>query len=309
MTYPLAYPLASMNASGICLQIEASGCNSGDDYSAVLDYPKTPSKRAGRGIARRHRQQLSARDLAVIASVGSYRYLAARQIEELHFHAHATPLTAARACRRALERLTEAELLWRLKRRIGGVQAGSASYVYALAPLGQRVLLGDETERRVRRHEPSAEFLDHALSVAELVVELHQLNRQKGNMDLLDVAPEPDCWRKFGAGLEGVRTLKPDLSVVLQVGDYEYRWFVEMDLSTHSAAAVVRKCRIYDRYWAAGIEQDRHGLFPMVLIVTPSARRTELLKRTISRASHLNTELFVVATTKDATAFLTGAAS
>src|SRR5665647_651178 len=101
MTYPLAYPLASMNASGICLQIEASGCNSGDDYSAVLDYPKTPSKRAGRGIARRHRQQLSARDLAVIASVGSYRYLAARQIEELHFHVHATPLTAARACRRA----------------------------------------------------------------------------------------------------------------------------------------------------------------------------------------------------------------
>ena len=229
MTYPLAYPLALMNASGICLQSDALACISDDDSCALLeDAMRAPTRARAAALLGATDNSSRDRELAVVASLSRYRYMSARQIEELHFFDHATPLTGARTCRRILERLTRVSVLWRLDRRIGGVRAGSASYVYALAPLGQRVLLGDETERRVRRHEPSAEFLDHALSVAELVVELHQLNRQKGNMDLLDVAPEPDCWRKFGAGLEGVRTLKPDLSVVLQVGDYEYRWFVEI---------------------------------------------------------------------------------
>jgi hypothetical protein len=263
--------------------------------------------RAGRAVAARCRRHLSERELAVVASLNRYRYMSARQIEKLHFFNHASPLTGARTCRRVLERLTRASVLWRLERRIGGVRAGSASFIYALGPLGHRVVT-DTDGARVRRREPSAEFLDHTLAIAELAVDLHCLTRS-GNLDLLDIEPEPTCWRRFTVGLEGVQVLKPDLSVSLRASDYEYHWFVEIDLSTHSAAAVVRKCRLYDRYWATGIEQDRSGLFPRVLFVAPNARRAGLLERTIDSAHHLNAKLFAVTTPADAMAYLTGARS
>jgi hypothetical protein len=198
-------------------------------------------------------------------------------------------------------------VLWRLDRRIGGVRAGSVSFVYALGPLGYRVLR-DKGGARIRRHEPSAEFLDHTLAVAQLAVDLHRLARS-GRIDLVDIEPEPDCWRKFTAGLEGVQILKPDLSVSLRATDYEYHWFVEIDLSTHSAAAVVRKCQLYNRYWSTGIEQDRSGLFPRVLFVTPNARRAGLLERAIGGARQLSAKLFAVTTTADAMECLTGAVS
>jgi len=263
--------------------------------------------RAGRAVAGRCRRQLSDRELAVITSLDRYRYMTARQIEQLHFFDHATPLTGARTCRRVLERLTRIRVLWRLDRRIGGLRAGSASFVYALGPLGYRLLTGAGAER-VRRREPSAEFLDHTLEVAQLAVDLHQLARD-GSIDLVDIEPEPDCWRRFTAGMEGAQILKPDLSVALRASDYEYHWFVEVDLSTHSAAAVVRKCQLYNRYWTTGIEQDRSGLFPRVLFVAPNARRAGVLERAIGSARQLSAKLFAVTTTADAMECLMGAVS
>jgi len=260
--------------------------------------------RAGRAVAARCKEQLSGRDVAVVTTIDRYRYLSARQIEELHFVDHASPLTAARTCRRVLERLTRSGVLFRLERRIGGVRAGSASFVYALGPLGGRVVRNADGSR-IRRREPSAEFLDHTLAIAELTVDLHRAARY-GEIELLEIEPEPTCWRRFGAGLEGVQTLKPDLSVSLRAGEYEYHWLVEVDLSTHSAAAVVRKCRVYQRYWTTGIEQDRKGLFPKVLFVAPIERRAALLQRTIASAHHLNEALFAVTTAANATMHLTG---
>jgi hypothetical protein len=228
-------------------------------------------------------------------------------VEELHFFDHATSLSGARTCRRVLERLTNAGALWRLDRRIGGVRAGSASFVYALAPLGHR-LLHDGEGSRIRRHEPSAEFLDHTLAIAQVGVDLH-CRAHQGDIELIDIQPEPACWRRFSVGLEGRQTLKPDLSVALKAGDYEYHWFIEIDLATHSAMAVLRKCALYQRYWASGSEQDRSGLFPKVLFITPNARRAGLLGRTIAAARQLNASLFAVTTNTEALSLLTGAAS
>jgi hypothetical protein len=305
MTYPLAYPLAPTNALGIYLQSSASARKSGDDSMAFIDHIMKAPPRVRRALSLRRKERLSERDREIAASIGRFKYMSARQIEELHFSGHATPLTGARTCRRVLERLTRAGVLCRLERRIGGVWAGSVSYVYALTTLGYRLVLGGDGIR-VRRYEPSAEFLDHTLAVAQLAVDLQRLARL-GSIDLVDIQPEPGCWRRFTAGLDGVQILKPDLSVALKVSDYEYHWFVEVDLSTHSAAAVVRKCRLYDRYWATGIEQDRSGLFPRVLFVAPNARRAGLLERAIDSAHRLNAKLFAATTTADAMAYLTGA--
>src|SRR5438270_12207936 len=88
------------------------------------------------------RERLSERDFDVIPSVAEHRFLTARQIEALHFADHATDLAGARVCRRVLARLTDERLLARLERRVGGIRAGSASYVYALGPSGGRLIDG-----------------------------------------------------------------------------------------------------------------------------------------------------------------------
>ena len=307
MTSPLAYPVALSSAGKTTCKSQAGHSTVATTCSASTDESMGASRRAGRAAARRQRRCLSERDLAVLASIGKYRYMTALQVEELHFYGHASRITGARTCRRVLERMTEVGLLWRLERRIGGVRAGSASFVYALAPLGQRTA-DPESQGRLRYREPSVEFLDHTLEVAQLVVNLHVLARG-GGLDVLDLEPEPGCWRRFLAGYEGVQILKPDLAVSLRIGEFDYQWFVEVDRATHSPAAVVRKCRLYHGYWQAGVEQERSGLFPRVLLVAPGRRRAGLIERAIRQASGLNQELFVVTTSDDALRWLTGVMS
>src|SRR5918911_3628341 len=115
-----------------------------------------------RGLAQL-RERLSERDVQVLRSVAEHRFLRTRQIEALHFDDHASDLAGARVCRRVLARLTEERLLTRLQRRVGGVRAGSASFVYTLGPVGRRLL--DDPPRRTA--EPSAAFLAHTLAGAQ----------------------------------------------------------------------------------------------------------------------------------------------
>lgn len=91
---------------------------------------------------RRFREQLSTRDLDIINKVSDLRLMSGRQIEVLYFAGedHLSALSAARSCRRVLAGLTLDRLLVRLDRRVGGVRAGSGSYLYAIGPVGHRIL-------------------------------------------------------------------------------------------------------------------------------------------------------------------------
>src|SRR5437588_12844028 len=144
-----------------------------------------------RGLAHL-RERLSERDLDVIRSVAEHRFLTTRQVEALHFADHVSQLAGARVCRRVLARLTDERLLARLERRVGGVRAGSASYVYALGPVGGRLIDG----QRRRITEPSPTFLMHTLAVAQTHVELVQASR-RAQLELLSVDVEPRCWRHY----------------------------------------------------------------------------------------------------------------
>lgn len=307
MTSPVAYPVALSSAPEFHLQNADVHPISGDDSCAPSCHPRRVRRRAGRVLTVQQRERLSERDVTVLASVGKYRYMTAVQIEELHFSGHTTRITGARTCRRVLSRLTDCGLLRRLDRRVGGVRAGSASFVYGLAPLGQRTVAPDSGSR-IRYHEPSDEFLEHTLAIAQLAVNLYVLARS-GSADIVAIEPEPGCWRRFTGGLDGPQTLKPDLYVSLRSGDFDYQWFVEVDRATHSAAAVVRKCKLYHRYWQTGAEQERSGLFPRVLFIVPSKHRAGLIEHAIRRAHGLNRNLFAVTTNDDALQWLTGAKS
>ena len=116
-------------------------------------------------------------------------------------------------------------------------------------------------------------------------------------MDLLGFDAEPACWRRFaGIGGEPV-ILKPDALVRVGVGDYELASFVEVDLGTESVPTIRRKCQVYLRYWRAGLEQQRHGVFPRVVWLVPDQHRVDKINGATQRLSRdAATGLFTVTT-------------
>ena len=256
-----------------------------------------------RGLAQ-VRQDLSGRDLSIIGHVGELRLMTAGQIEAVCFPTgdFASALSARRVARRVLERLTRDRLLIRLERRIGGVSSGSSGFIYALGPVGSRVLNAQGQRRHFR--EPSASFARHTLAISQLAVDLI-VDAREDSYELLDLQAEPRCWRHFG-GLGGQSVLRPDLFVSLGVGDIEHRWFIEVDLGTEHVPTLVRKCQVYLRYYQTGIEQGRHDVFPRVCWVLPNVQRIDQLDRALGRTSNTVEGLFVLTTPQRAVADLSG---
>jgi hypothetical protein len=249
---------------------------------------------SARGV-RQLQEQLSARDLAIVRQVGQLRLMSARQIQAVHFPdaEHGSQSAATRARQRAIKRLVRDRLLLQLERRIGGVRAGSAGLVLALGAVGQRVLVLDGPRRRA--YEPTARFVDHILATAQLVVNV-MVAARAGQLELLEQQAEPHCWREF-AGIGGRLLLRPDTFLVLGCGDYELRWFVEIDRASESLPTIARKCRLYADYYQSGVEQAKHGgVFPRVCWSVPDERRAERLRGIIDRERDLPTGLFVVTT-------------
>jgi hypothetical protein len=237
----------------------------------------------------RIRNHLTERDLGIVYTLGQHRYLSSTQIAALHFAGHETEDAGARVCRRVLARLNRLGIVSRLERRIGGVRAGSAAYVYELGAVGGR-LLGDV---RHRLHEPSKIFLDHMLAVGDVHVALVKAER-RGEIELIEIEIEHASWRRFIGPGGASEKLRPDLYVVTASGDFEHCWFIEVDLASESLTTIVRKCRQYAAYRQTGIEQHRSGTFPIVVWSVPSAKRQEQITRAIAAAKRLPEELFRV---------------
>ena len=247
-------------------------------------------------------ESLTERDLALVSQAAELRLISGRQIEALYFPQaqHATTEAAARHCRRVLSRLVRDRVLVRLERRVGGVRAGSASFVYALGPVGQRLL--DEQRTRPRRYEPSAAFVDHQLAVSQLVVDLAIAERRR-TLEILTVEGEPACWRTLPA--IGRAVLRPDLFLALGAADLEYRWFIEVDRGTHHRPALIRKAQLYESYYRSGIEQAEGGVFPRVAWITPEATRAARLRDTFA-SGEFSEGLMLVTTSDKAIEVLNG---
>lgn len=241
-------------------------------------------------------EQLSDRDLAILDDLERFRLLSARQIQRLHFVGGNSDSTASmRAANRALGRLRRHDLVRTLARRVGGVRAGSAGFVYYLGPVGDRLQRHHRGEPGPRRRysEPSWYFVEHTLAVAELAVQTIEASRT-GAFDILQLTPEPGCWQS-SLSPEGVtQWLKPDLLLVTAAGDYENHWFIEVDLSTEHLPVVLRQCAAYQAHRDNGRYQAEHGLFPAVLWVAPDERRATAIRVAIRRQSSLDPSLFRV---------------
>lgn len=253
---------------------------------------------------------LSDRDLNIVATLARLRLATTTQLQRLHF-SDGSPLTQARRCRAVLERLVDLEVLARLDRRIGGVRAGSAGFVYSLGPAGQRLggSHGPAGGRRVRRPwTPSLPFVAHRLAVTELFVALVERERL-GAVELLGFEGEPRSWRSFTGPAGRVVTLKPDAYIATAMGEFEEHRFVEVDRATESLPTIAAKLRVYRQYWASGREQRHHGLFPGVLFVVPDERRADLIRGEYARLPEAAQALFEVTAWTQAIRVMTGGGS
>jgi hypothetical protein len=266
--------------------------------------PRPKGYVSAKGLGRL-REQLSERDLAILEQICELRLMSAQQIEAVHFPVseHDNPQAAARARQRVLRRLVKNGLLSPLARRVGGVRAGSAGFVFAPSALAHRLLRPERPPRR--EYEPTVRFVDHTLAAAQLVVDLTLAARQ-GTLDLIEAQAEPRCWREFST-IGGRQIVRPDAFVTVGVGDYIWSWFCEIDRGSESVPVVLRKCHLLAEYRQTGIEQTKHGgTFPRVCWLVPDELRAERLRRAIAADRHLPERLFTVATSEQAVAVLCG---
>ncbi|MER6790626.1 replication-relaxation family protein [Amycolatopsis mediterranei] len=233
------------------------------------------------------------------------RLMTGGQVLRQHFpDGHAE--TQSRKARAALARFHRLGLVIRLRRRIGGVRAGSQGYVYGLTGLGLAVLdVGNPAPPRHRRDvETKPAFANHALAVAELRVQLTEFGRQHSTATV-DFAAEPLCWRRFpGPGGE-VITLKPDAFVQVDRDGYELTSFVEVDMATESLPTIRRKLDVYVAYWRSGTEQAARGVFPRTWWSVPTTARAEAIQHVIRRLPAEAHYLFAVCLADEAVTRLT----
>jgi hypothetical protein len=214
---------------------------------------------------------LSDRDREVLRFVHDSRFATGHQLVRRFWQTSDQASAGARAARRALKRLVDLRVLATLPRRIGGVRTGSQGLVYGTGRAGVR-LLAARGVTGARLEVPGTLHLAHTLATTELVVRLDEAERA-GDLEVIEVQPEPACWREF-AGLGGARrVLKPDLFLRLGVGALEDRWMVEVDRGSESGRTLARKAAIYLEHYRSGREQHDHGTYPRVLWTAPDPER------------------------------------
>lgn len=247
----------------------------------------------------RMRGQLSQRDWAVLRDLADCRLMSGRHIQRLH---HGGDQSAARAARRRLARLSSIGVVTRLPRQVGGIRAGSSGYVYTLSAAGHRLLHPDQPHRRLTDIRDG--FLGHTMAVAEVFVRL-RLAHQRGDVELLTLETEPRCWRRF-QDIGGLDWLKPDLHVVVGIGDEVLHSYVEIDQGTEHSPALMRKLRQYETAYRLGpVRRAADDVFPRVVWLVLDDRRAGLLRR-LCRSSGLTADLHSVALQADALIALSG---
>jgi hypothetical protein len=251
-------------------------------------------------ISQKHLQELSptlsGRDFEIFSDIRQCRYLTTGQIRRLRFTDAKNKVAGLKATNLNLNKLKNLGLIDALARRVGGVRAGSGSRIWHMTDAGERLLRlnGGDARPRKRFFEPSLHFLAHTLAVAECFVQLTEMC-DGHDLKMAGVEPEPNCWRSFSH--KGKLTaLRPDLAAVTVCGDYEDRWFIEIDLNTEAPVTVVEKCRRYHDYYRSGLEQKQHDVFPLCVWIVPDATRKESLTAHIRGEFAKLPKIFIVIT-------------
>jgi hypothetical protein len=193
-----------------------------------------------------------------------------------------------------MTRLHDLGLVTTLRRRIGGVRAGSAGHVYTLTPTGHRVLAtltGQLCPSHTKKPAtPGVLFLAHALAISDIYVRLITATRNHP-VTMSRFVTEPHCWQATGHG----DYLKPDAYCVLSTTTHRDCWWLEIDQDTESLPRIRAKSRTYLDYLThGGVGPDE--VPPRILYTTPDEPRADAIKHLITQLSTQD-NCFIDATT------------
>ena len=230
------------------------------------------------------RMYVTSRDVEILEAVEDYRFLSSEQVRALFF-------SSISQARRRLAKLWHAKLLERTFRPVIPTE-GSSPALVALSKQGA-MLLAQRTGRDLSefkhlsaRERRSTFFLDHTLCRNDFRIAITLACAQTKGLKLLGWLQKPediaDSIRvRLRPGAEPERIpLVADGFFVIQAGDKQYAFLVEIDRGTTTSRRIERKLIGYYHWWKQGGPKTCFGVDNIrVLIVTTSERRLENLRK------------------------------
>ncbi|CAM3526707.1 hypothetical protein TSOC111612_00865 [Tsukamurella ocularis] len=251
-------------------------------------------------------EQLSDRDLDVLVTLRTFRLATGDQVRRLHF-ADGSIVTQQRRTRSTLARLYRRGVVERLPRRIGGVRAGSAGFIYRLTGRGHRTIAHYLSEEPWRTPGiPGERFVRHTLAVTEMAVQLTAYAAHTTGVEQSTVIPEPTCWRRYHDRHGTTHILRPDVAATITTADFEYHWLIEVDLATEGRSTIKRKCEHHIAAYEHARRTGNTNVYPRVLWSVPDHQRCRQIETVIRRLPAPIRPLFTVATFTDTPPALCG---
>jgi Replication-relaxation len=270
--------------------------------SAAKDCAAARPSRITAGELHRIAARLSEQDFQALSFVAANRLASGKQLVRGVWMAdRETQPSEARVARRAVKRLGDWRVIDPLPgRTVGGLHGGSETIVYGVGAAGMR-LLGIRGQRQSRLGTPGARYVAHTLAATQLVVDLRNA-AARGALDVIEVQPEPQCWRSFLAGMGARLSCKPDLFVRVAIpgSSYESHWMIEVDMATEASATIRTKARRHLDFFRSGSEP----VHPRVLWATPDRRRAGQVESALAGLPADARQLFAVCLQSQVTAWL-----
>ena len=180
--------------------------------------------------------ELTKKEREILTLLARCRYATTKQIVALYFQDSQHSRTAFRRANLLLNQIKNRQLINHLERRIGGVRAGSGSFVWHITIKGMKAL--HRPQRFKNKYEPTAHHLEHTLAVTQAYVFL-KLLEEDGKIQLERFDFEPTCHRTYATFSGKKIFLKPDAFAQLVLGEYEDSYFCEIDMATASLNRVI----------------------------------------------------------------------
>lgn len=253
--------------------------------------------------------ELSIQEGHVLKFLLKAKYVTTKQLARLYFTDSVSSSTALRRANLTTKKLNEKDYIGHLDRRIGGVRAGSGSFVWTISTKGLKWLKHFKPSLAITRqnhYEPTWHHLEHTLAISEIYVQLTELKNMHLVQSIDKFQFEPSCWRGWLDNYAGRMILKPDCYIEISLDNYLYNYFVEVDKNSESLARVINKSKQYIRYYNLNIEQKETGVFPLVLWVVPDEKRKLAIEQRIQKELQDYWELFQVITLDDFKDFMAG---
>lgn len=243
---------------------------------------------------------LTTRERQMLRELATLHLATTGQLSRLVFGEY-KPASARRLGQRHTQRLVRFGLMHRFVNRSRDRKVGPPGFILKLTDAGLSLSGVDATPSRRQRSswQPNDAYLAHRLAISELYVRLAEQARV-GGPTVREFRSEPDSWRHYTGYAGESLVIKADALVRLIADGQELSWFVEIDRGTEGPSHITAKCRAYQAYELADVEQQRHGVFPGVLFVVPSSARARSIQRVIDHQPAETQGLFKVATDADA---------